>query len=390
MDLISREQWGARAFRVPNGATVYGRARAGVKLHYLGSAYSDRAHSQCAAYVRALQASHMDGNGWSDIGYSFLVCTHGAVFEGRGLHRRNSANGNASLNDAHYAVCALLGASGLTEPPDAQLHGLRDAIEYCRREGPCGNEIARHADGFATACPGPALTAWVRAGAPRPAGGSRGPGGTVYVVRAGDTLSGIAAGYPGVSWEEIHAANRSVIGADPGRLTPGQRLTIPAPAGSGSGSGSGSGGGSSSGARTHTVRSGETLSGIAAGYAGVSWQQLAQANRIAAPYTIRTGQVLAIPAAAQPAPYVPPPFPKGLRPGSASPSAVPWQRCLKRLGFMPGSVAEHPNYGPATQDATARFHNAHPQYRSAGVSRDVAVGSQGWAHAHRLAYGGNR
>ncbi|MFC9891451.1 N-acetylmuramoyl-L-alanine amidase [Streptomyces pilosus] len=175
MKLVSRSQWGARAYRTPNGATPYSRARRGVKLHYLGTAYSDRAHDKCAAYVRQLQAQHMDGNGWSDIGYSFLVCTHGYVYEGRGLKRRNSANGNTGLNDQDYAVCLLVGSSGLTKPTDDQLHGARDAIEYCRKEGPAGTWLGGHRDGFATACPGDAVYAWVKAGAPRPAGSSPAP-----------------------------------------------------------------------------------------------------------------------------------------------------------------------------------------------------------------------
>ncbi|MBB0228507.1 LysM peptidoglycan-binding domain-containing protein, partial [Streptomyces calidiresistens] len=272
MDLVSRSGWGARPFRTPAGATPYGRARLGVKVHYLGSAYSDRPHTQCPGYIRSVQAQHMDGNGWSDIAYSFVVCTHGTVYEGRGLERRNAANGNTSLNDAHYAVCALLGASGLTEPPDAQLHGMRDAIEHCRARGPAGGEISRHADGFATACPGPALTSWVRAGAPRPSSG--GPSG-FHVVQRGETLSGIAR-HHGTTWQELHTLNRELIGPDPGRITPGQRLLLP--------------GG------THTVRAGETLSGIATAYPGVTWQQIAQANRIPAPYTIHPGQRLTIPA----------------------------------------------------------------------------------------------
>ncbi|MFI1472025.1 N-acetylmuramoyl-L-alanine amidase [Streptomyces wuyuanensis] len=169
MKFVTRAAWGARAYRTPGGATLYSRARRGVKVHYLGSAYTDRPHAACAAYVRKLQDSHMDGNGWSDIGYSFVVCTHGYVFEGRGLRRRNSANGNTSLNEQDYAVCALLGSSGLTKPTDAQLHGIRDAIEHCRTEGPAGTWIGGHRDDYATACPGDVLYAWVEKGAPRPA-----------------------------------------------------------------------------------------------------------------------------------------------------------------------------------------------------------------------------
>ncbi|WP_432247718.1 peptidoglycan recognition protein family protein [Streptomyces sanyensis] len=169
MDLIPRSAWGARAYRTPNGAITYSGPRRGVKLHYLGTPYSDRAHDRCAAYVRALQASHMDGNGWSDIGYSFVVCTHGAVYEGRGLRRRNSANGNTALNEQDYAVLLLVGSSGLTQPTTAQLRGARDAIDYCRTEGPAGAWLGGHRDGYATSCPGDAVYAWAKAGAPRPA-----------------------------------------------------------------------------------------------------------------------------------------------------------------------------------------------------------------------------
>jgi hypothetical protein len=168
MDLVTREEWGARPYRTPGGATPYAGPRLGVKIHYLGAPYTDRPHGECPAYVRQLQSSHMGGNGWSDIGYSFVVCTHGTVFEGRGLRRRNSANGGTTLNERHYAVCALVGSSGVTEPTAAQLHGLRDAIEYCRAEGPAGSEIKGHRDGYATSCPGDPLHKWVRAGAPRP------------------------------------------------------------------------------------------------------------------------------------------------------------------------------------------------------------------------------
>ncbi|WP_107080179.1 N-acetylmuramoyl-L-alanine amidase [Streptomyces sp. NBRC 109706] len=172
MDLIPRARWGARAWREPSGSIRYAGPRKGVKVHYLGTPYSSRPHAQCAAYVRQLQASHMDGNGWSDIGYSLLVCEHGSVFEGRGLQRRNSANGNTSLNEQHYAVCALHGTNGT--PGDALLRGLRDAIDHCRTRGPAGSEIKGHRDGHPTACPGDALYAWVRADAPRP-GGSPSP-----------------------------------------------------------------------------------------------------------------------------------------------------------------------------------------------------------------------
>ncbi|MFI9331891.1 GH25 family lysozyme [Kitasatospora sp. NPDC052868] len=168
LQLVTRAQWGARPWREPNGSIPYSRPRAGVKVHYLGDAYTVGDHSTCPAYVRKLQASHMDGNGWSDIGYSFVVCEHGLVFEGRGLSRLNGANGNTDLNQMHYAVCLLVGSSGSTEPTPEQLNGARDAIEYCQQRGPAGPEIRGHRDGYPTDCPGGPIYAWVQHGAPRP------------------------------------------------------------------------------------------------------------------------------------------------------------------------------------------------------------------------------
>lgn len=50
-----------------------------------------------------------------------------------------------------------------------------------------------------------------------------------YVVQKGDWLSTIARDHMGsaAKWPALYAANRSVIGADPNRIFPGQKLTIP-------------------------------------------------------------------------------------------------------------------------------------------------------------------
>ncbi len=46
-----------------------------------------------------------------------------------------------------------------------------------------------------------------------------------YTVRTGDTLSGIADRH-GTTWRQLYDANRSVIGADPHLIVPGQRLEL--------------------------------------------------------------------------------------------------------------------------------------------------------------------
>lgn len=170
IDLITRKEWGARA---PKGPLEHLASTKGVKVHYTGGRVDPHLvddHDLCAAAVRGIQRSHMDGNGWIDIGYSWIGCPHRKVFEGRGLHHLPAANG-AGLNSGHYAVLGLVGNSGLVVPPEQLLHGIVDAIEYARAHGNAGREVKGHRDGYATDCPGPALYAWVKAGAPRPAGG---------------------------------------------------------------------------------------------------------------------------------------------------------------------------------------------------------------------------
>ena len=51
----------------------------------------------------------------------------------------------------------------------------------------------------------------------------------------------------------------------------------------------------SQGQQTYVVKSGDSLSSIAAKFPGVTWQQIAVANNMKAPYNLRTGQVLKIP-----------------------------------------------------------------------------------------------
>lgn len=52
---------------------------------------------------------------------------------------------------------------------------------------------------------------------------SRGASRGDYTVRAGDTLSTVAAGH-GTTWQRLYAANKAVIGQDPDLIMPGQRL----------------------------------------------------------------------------------------------------------------------------------------------------------------------
>lgn len=55
------------------------------------------------------------------------------------------------------------------------------------------------------------------------------PASRTYTVVSGDTLSKISVKFYGTAskWQQIYNANRGVIGSDPNKIKPGQRLVIP-------------------------------------------------------------------------------------------------------------------------------------------------------------------
>ena len=167
MKLVTRAQLGWPASAAPTQTSTLG-----VKVHYEGTEVSTKLltdHTACIAEWKAIRASHLADKqeNYSDIAYNYGACPHGYLLEGRGIGKRSGANGNQTLNQAHYAIVGLVGSEGLTQPTDAMLGAIRDGIDLLRKNG-AGNEIKGHRDGYATACPGTALYAWVQKGAPRP------------------------------------------------------------------------------------------------------------------------------------------------------------------------------------------------------------------------------
>lgn len=169
MRLVTRDQLGW-----PRSAAPVQTTAKGVKVHYEGTPVSTDLladHGACLAEWRNIRRSHLanTSENYSDVAYNYSACPHGYLLEGRGIGRRTGANGNQPLNIAHYAILGLVGDSGLTEPTDAMLTAIRDGIDLLRKNG-AGAEIKGHCDGYATACPGGPLYAWVKKGAPRPGG----------------------------------------------------------------------------------------------------------------------------------------------------------------------------------------------------------------------------
>lgn len=102
-----------------------------------------------------------------------------------------------------------------------------------------------------------------------------------YTVKAGDSLSAIAARY-GISYETLAHLNNI---SNPNRIYVGQTLSL----GTTSSSSSHYATNSASNGRSYTIQAGDTLSAIAARY-GMSYETLARLNNISNPNRIVAGQ----------------------------------------------------------------------------------------------------
>ncbi|MEE2048130.1 N-acetylmuramoyl-L-alanine amidase, partial [Nocardiopsis tropica] len=136
--------WGARSPR--SRSTTSWSSRREVTLHY---SYGPESQTP-----RQIQAHHMDGNGWSDVGYNFLVDSEGVAYEGRGWTVVGAHA--APRNTQGIGVC-YIGRDGMTDAAKRTVIALYD--EACER---AGRALARrgHRDINSTSCPGSGNYSW--------------------------------------------------------------------------------------------------------------------------------------------------------------------------------------------------------------------------------------
>jgi hypothetical protein len=157
---ISRKDLGWPASAAPRKT----KKTLGIKIHYEGTNSPVRDHSYCKGYWTGIRNSHLanKAEGYSDVAYSYAVCRHGYVLEGRGLGFRTGANGNQTLNADHDAVVILYGTNDKSVSEEV-VTAVREVIAFLRGHD-TGKEIKGHRDGYATACPGGPLYAFVKSG----------------------------------------------------------------------------------------------------------------------------------------------------------------------------------------------------------------------------------
>ena len=158
MKIISRRQWGAR--KPKDRSYQDPRSVRELFIHYSESPSASSIRQQ-KQIMRDLQDFHMDGRGWSDIAYNYLVFngSRPRVFYGRGARVIPAAQLNH--NTGTVAVCVVMRAGDkLTWQTKLQLRRLvwHLRAKVIKRNVP----VKPHSAVTQTSCPGDQLRAFIK------------------------------------------------------------------------------------------------------------------------------------------------------------------------------------------------------------------------------------
>ena len=209
--IITRAEWGADE-TIRRGKPSY---NATVKVGFVHHTASSNTYTpeQAAAMVRGIYAYHVKSNGWSDIGYNYLVDRYGRAYEGRagGLDKFVFGSHTGGFNRNTFSV-SLLGDFSTVPPSAETLSTLSDVLAWklgsAYRE-PLGTAVLTSAGGGTSKYPAGAQATFDVVSGHRDAGNTACPGATTYarmdLIRQ-DTATKLGAGYvdPVFTGERTH------------------------------------------------------------------------------------------------------------------------------------------------------------------------------------------
>lgn len=116
--------------------------------------------SPATTTVDDIRRWHVQGNGWSDVGYHKIIKANGSISQGRADVRPGAHA--PGVNSSSLGIC-LIGDFSTVLPPAAQRKTLVQTLaSLCKRYGLTSAAIIGHRDagaahGYSTRCPGDAL-----------------------------------------------------------------------------------------------------------------------------------------------------------------------------------------------------------------------------------------
>jgi hypothetical protein len=127
--ILSRSTWGANE-AIRRAPPSFAPSVQFALVHHTAGTNSYTA-SQSAAIVRGIEVYHVQGNGWNDIGYNFLVDKYGQVFEGRyGGVDKNVIGAHAEGFNTGSVGVAMLGTYGSAAPPTVARNALANLLAW--------------------------------------------------------------------------------------------------------------------------------------------------------------------------------------------------------------------------------------------------------------------
>ncbi len=127
--IVPRAAWDADE-PIRKGKPLYADAVHFAVVHHTAGS-NDYTAAQSAAIVRGIELYHVQGNGWNDIGYNFLVDKYGQIFEGRygGVDRPVVGAHAEGFNTGSVGV-AVLGSYGSGKISDAARRALVSLLSW--------------------------------------------------------------------------------------------------------------------------------------------------------------------------------------------------------------------------------------------------------------------
>lgn len=171
VELMDRDKW-TSARR--GGSYLSGKKLEGTACHWPGTTtdkFGVESKSQVASRIASWRDYHVNGRGWSDIGYNFAVDQAGRVWDLRGLRRVGAHCASPRNQDANHEWIGVLFILGDEEEPT---RNMINAFRYLREEiildeYPHATAITGHGrepgvPGAQTSCPGPYVAREIRGG----------------------------------------------------------------------------------------------------------------------------------------------------------------------------------------------------------------------------------
>lgn len=307
---------------LPKYKDIRNTIRRSGRYPYVGTAVKDTIvihHSLTAMKLKgstpeAFANTHIDSNGWHGCAYPFVITWDGTIYQTDDLDRRTYHAGNTNTRSIGVCVAGDF-RKGKEKPTQEQMESLYLLVEALQEELPKLKIILGHQEcpGYSWKnCPGDGwdfrkvidgtlVSADDAAHNLVPTKTEKLP--DAYVVQEGDTFWSISRELEGVTLDEIQALNP---GVDPKNLKVGQTLKLvktPAPAGT-----------------VYTVKSGDTLWGVARAFKGVEVADIQKANNLKSDI-LQPGQQLKIPTATVKAAAAKPAEKPAPKPAPAKPAA---------------------------------------------------------------------